>query len=134
MAPAKKRTFLSERAPKPVAAYSQAVIFDRLIFVSGQVPVDPATGRPVEGSLEQQAEQVLENLRLILEDAGSSLAQVLKVTVFLADINDYAAFNQVYSRYFASDPPARTALQAGALPLGLRLEIDAIAAMPGDAR
>lgn len=128
-----KRTFFSERAPKPVSAYSQAVIFDRLIFVSGQVPLDPATGRPVEGTLEQQVQRTLENLRLILEDAGSSLAHVLKVTVFLADINDYAAFNQVYARYFPSDPPARTALQAGALPLGLRLEIDAIAAMPGNA-
>lgn len=124
-----RRVFFTEKGPQPAAAYSQAIVFDRLIFVSGQVPIDPATGRFVHGPIEEQAKQTLENLRVILEEAGSSLGNVLKVTVFLRDMHDYRPFNEVYARYFPTDPPARTAVQAGALPLGVAVEIDAIACL-----
>ncbi len=124
-----KRVFFTDKGPRPAASYSQAVIFDRSVFVSGQVALDPSTGQLVKGTIEEEAERALENLRIILEEAGSSLARALKVTVFLADIADYRAFNEVYTRYFPSEPLARTAVQAGALPMGVRVEIDAIAAL-----
>jgi len=126
---ATRRVFFTDKGPRPAAAYSQAVICDRLIFVSGQVPIDPGTGKLVQGTLEEQADRTLRNLQAILEEAGSSLSNVLKVTVFLRDIEHYRAFNEVYARYFPADPPARTAVQAGALPLGVAVEIDAIACL-----
>jgi 2-iminobutanoate/2-iminopropanoate deaminase len=129
------RGVTTDRAPRPVGPYSQAVASGDWIFVSGQVPLDPATGALVEGEIEAQAERVLANLRAILEAAGSSLADVVRTTVYLADLGDFPRMNAVYARHFASEPaPARSTIQAARLPLGARIEIDAIAHRAGAAR
>lgn len=123
------REIVAAGAPKPVGPYSQAVALADLVFCAGQIPLDPATGRLVEGPIDVQTTRVLENLKAVVEAAGSSLARVVKVTVFLADLDDFAAMNAVYARYFASDPkPARTTIQAARLPAGARVEIEAVAA------
>jgi 2-iminobutanoate/2-iminopropanoate deaminase len=106
--------------------YSQAIICDGLLYVSGQGPVDPATGQVRRASIEEEARAALDNLRAIIEDAGYSLAGVLKTTCFLADMEDFARFNRVYAEYFPDDPPARTTVQAGRLPNDIKVEIDAI--------
>jgi 2-iminobutanoate/2-iminopropanoate deaminase len=122
-----KRIISTDRAPKAIGPYSQAVISGGLAFLCGQGPIDPATGRVVEGDVTAQTERVLQNLSAVLEASGSSTARVLKVTVFLADLNDFQKMNQVYSRYFPVDPPARTTVEAARLPLDILVEIDAIA-------
>jgi 2-iminobutanoate/2-iminopropanoate deaminase len=122
-----KRIISTDRAPKAIGPYSQAVISGGLAFLCGQGPIDPATGCVVEGDITAQTERVLQNLSAVLEACGSSLAQVLKVTVFLADLNDFRKMNQVYARYFPADPPARTTVEAARLPLDTLVEIDAIA-------
>jgi 2-iminobutanoate/2-iminopropanoate deaminase len=122
-----KRIISTDRAPKAIGPYSQAVISGGLAFLCGQGPIDPATGRVVEGDVTAQTERVLQNLSAVLEASESSLARVLKVTVFLADLNDFQKMNQVYSRYFPADPPARTTVEAARLPLDILVEIDAIA-------
>ena len=124
-----RRVVSTERAPKAIGPYSQAVIHGGLPFLSGQGPLDPATGRIVGDDTAQQTERVLENLKAVLEASGSSLAQVLKVTVFLKDLNDFQKMNQVYSRYFPAEPPARATIQAARLPLDTLVEIDAVAAI-----
>ncbi len=124
-----KRIISTDRAPKAIGPYSQAVISGELAFLCGQGPIDPATGRVVEGDITAQTERVLQNLGAVLEASGSALARVLKVTVFLADLNDFQKMNQVYSRYFPVDPPARTTVEAARLPLDTLVEIDAIAAV-----
>jgi len=121
----------SDNLPKPAGPYSPAVVFDRLVFVSGQGAKDPATGRLVGPDVESQTEQVLKNVAAILEAAGSSLSHVLRCGVFLTDMADFAAMNAVYGRAFGSNRPARTTVQVAALPSpGLRVEIDAIAYIP----
>jgi 2-iminobutanoate/2-iminopropanoate deaminase len=121
----------SETLPKPAGPYSPAVIFDRLVFVSGQAAKDPATGQLVGTDIEQQTEQVLKNIAAILQAAGSSLDHVLRCGVFLTDISDFAGMNAVYARVFGTNRPARTTVQVTALPMpGLRVEIDAIAYVP----
>ena len=122
-----KRIISTDRAPKAIGPYSQAVISGGLAFLCGQGPIDPATGRVVEGDVTAQTERVLQNLSAVLEASGSSLVRALKVTVFLADLNDFQKMNQVYSRYFPVDPPARTTVEAARLPLDILVEIDAIA-------
>jgi 2-iminobutanoate/2-iminopropanoate deaminase len=118
----------SSGAPAPVGPYSQAVLHAGLVFASGQIPLDPATGRLVEGPIEAQAERVLENLRAVLEQAGSSLGRVLRTTVYLVDLSLFPRVNAVYARYFTGEPrPARATVQVSALPLGAQLEIDAVA-------
>jgi len=97
------------------------------VFTSGQVGLDPATGKMVEGGTTAQARQIMENLRAILEAGKSDFSKVVKVTVYLSDINDFSAFNEVYSEYFPSDPPARSAFQVAALPLGAMVEIEMVA-------
>jgi 2-iminobutanoate/2-iminopropanoate deaminase len=125
-----KRVVLTSAAPAPVGPYSQAVVAGGLVFASGQIPLDPATGRLVGGEIEAQAERVLENLRAVLEAAGASLDQVVKTTVYLTDLALFPRMNAVYARYFAADPkPARSTVQVAALPLGAELEIDAIATL-----
>jgi 2-iminobutanoate/2-iminopropanoate deaminase len=124
-----KRIVSTDRAPKAIGPYSQAVVHGGLAFLCGQGPVDPATGRVVESDITAQTERVLQNLSAVLEASGSSLAQVVKVTVFLADMNDFQKMNQVYARYFPHDPPARTTVEAARLPLDILVEIDAIAAV-----
>lgn len=119
----------SEGAPKAVGPYSQAVVHQGLAYLCGQGPLDPATGRVVEGGIEEQTERVLQNLGAVLEASGSSFGQVLKVTVFLKDMNDFQKMNRVYSRYFPAAPPARSTVEAARLPLDTLVEIDAIAAV-----
>jgi len=115
-------------APLPVGPYSQAVAHGGLLFVSGQIPLDPDTQKLVAGEIEIQTERVLENLAAVLAAGGSSLAGVLRTTVYLSDLALFARMNAVYARYFDQDPrPARSTLQAAALPLGAKIEIDAIA-------
>ena len=117
----------TEAAPRAIGPYSQAVVAGGLVFASGQIPLDPSTGEFVEGGIAEQTEQVLRNLSEVLEAAGTGLSRVLKTTVFLADMNDFAAMNEVYGRYFAEEPPARSTVQAARLPRDARVEIDAVA-------
>jgi 2-iminobutanoate/2-iminopropanoate deaminase len=124
------RKIQSAGAPAPVGPYSQALAAGGFVFAAGQIPLDPASGRLVEGDIEEQTERVLANLGAVLEAAGSSLARVVRTTVYLADLADFPRMNEVYARHFASEPrPARTTIQAGRLPAGARIEVDAIAAL-----
>ena len=122
----KPTPFQSPRLPRPKAPYSQAVRAGDFLFISGQVGVHPTTNEMVLDSFEAQVEQTLENLKTIVEDAGRTLADVVKTSVFLADIEQFAAFNGVYKRYFGDAPPARSAFQASRLPFGALVEIEAI--------
>jgi len=125
--PPVKRVVHSDKAPGAVGPYSQAIRAGDYLFTSGQVGVDPATGRLVAGGIEAQTRQAMENLRAVLKAGGADFSRVVKATVYLADINDFAAFNGVYGSYFVSDPPARSAFQVAALPLGAAVEIEMIA-------
>jgi 2-iminobutanoate/2-iminopropanoate deaminase len=118
----------TEAAPQAIGPYSQAVSLGDFVFTSGQIPIDPKTGVFVEGGIAEQTEQVLRNLSEVLRAAGTSLEAVVKTTVYLADMNDFAAMNEVYGRYFSNEPPARSTVQAARLPRDARVEIDAIAA------
>ncbi len=122
-----KEVISTPRGPKAIGPYSQAIKAGGLIFVSGQVALDPATGKVVEGDITPQTERALENLKAIVEAAGSSLDRAVKATVFLKDLRDFAAMNEVYKRYFPSNPPARATVEVARLPLDLRVEIDLIA-------
>lgn len=113
-------------APQAIGPYSQAITLDNLVFCSGQIPLRP-DGSLVEGDITAQARQVLTNLQALLAAAGSSLDQVLKTTVFLADMNEFAAMNAVYAEFFTADPPARSTVQVARLPRDVRVEIEAIA-------
>ncbi len=125
------RPVQSDRLPKPVGPYSPGMIFDRLVFVSGQGATDPATGRVVADDVDAQTEQCLKNVAAILEAAGSGLQHVLRCGVFLIDMREFPKMNAAYQRTFGSHRPARTTIQAAALPGdGLRVEIDAIAYIP----
>ncbi|HEY0097699.1 MAG TPA: RidA family protein [Pyrinomonadaceae bacterium] len=117
----------TEAAPQAIGPYSQAVRIGNFVFTSGQIPIDPATGVFVEGGIAEQTEQVLRNLAEVLRAAGTSLEAVVKTTVFLADMDDFAAMNEVYARYFSNEPPARSTVQAARLPRDARVEIDVIA-------
>lgn len=117
----------TNRAPGAIGPYSQAIKAGGFVFVSGQIPTDPRTGQFVDGGVAEQTEQVLKNLSEILEAAGSSLGQVVKTTVFLADMSEFAAMNDVYGTYFTADPPARATVAAAGLPRNARVEIDAVA-------
>jgi 2-iminobutanoate/2-iminopropanoate deaminase len=117
----------TERAPQAIGPYSQAVRVAGFVFASGQIPIDPATGQFVPGGVAEQTEQVLRNLSAVLEAAGTNLESVVKTTVFLADMNDFAAMNEVYGRYFKEDAPARATVEAARLPRDARVEIEAIA-------
>ena len=121
----------SDAAPAPVGPYSQAVVHEGWIFLSGQIPLDPATGKLVPGGIEEQARRVLENLRAVLESAGASLADVVRTTIYLVDLAAFPRVNAVYAEHFRSQPlPARSTVQVAALPLGAAVEIDAIAVLP----
>ncbi len=117
----------TDKAPAAIGPYSQAVKAGGFVFLSGQVALNPASGQVVEGDVRAQTERVLQNLQAVLAAAGSSLAEVVKTTVFLADMNDFAAMNEVYGRFFPSDPPARATVQAARLPKDVQVEIDLIA-------
>jgi 2-iminobutanoate/2-iminopropanoate deaminase len=122
-----KQAVQTDKAPKPVGPYSQAIRAGNLVFVSGQGALDPATGQPKRDSVEVEARQVMENLKTILEAAGSSLDRVVKSTCYVTDLADFQTFNKVYGEYFQKDPPARTTIQAARLPLDFRVEVDVIA-------
>lgn len=117
----------TDRAPKAIGPYSQAVIANGFVFVSGQIPLDPATGQIVAGGIADQTAQVFENMKNVLEAAGSSLEQAVKTTVYLKDMGDFAPMNEVYGRYFPANPPARATVEAARLPRDVRVEIDCIA-------
>lgn len=125
-----REVIATTRAPAAVGPYSQAIKANGFVFTAGQLGLDPATGKLVEGDVTDQARQALKNLQAILEAAGSSLEQVVKVTVFLKDINDFKRVNEVYAEFFQANPPARSAVQVAALPLGGLIEIEAVAVAP----
>jgi 2-iminobutanoate/2-iminopropanoate deaminase len=122
-----KRVVLTDRAPRPVGPYSQAIVANGFVFVAGQVPIDPSTGKVVEGGIREQTRRVLENVKAILEAADSSLDRVVKVNVYLKRAEDFAAMNEVYSQYFPKEPPARTTVVAEMVREEFLIEIDVIA-------
>jgi len=122
-----RKAIVTEQGPKPVGPYSQAIVEGDFIFVSGQGPINPGTGSLELGDVRSETKRVFENLRAILEAAGSSLGQVMKCNVYLRDIKDFAAMNEVYATYFTAPFPARTTIQAGALPGGIAVEIECTA-------
>src|SRR3954467_7709497 len=117
----------TEKAPKAIGPYSQAISAGEDLFCSGQIPLDPATQQMVEGDIRVQTERVMENLSAVLAAAGVGFANVVKSTIFVADLGDFAAVNEVYGKRFPANPPARSTVQAAALPKGARVEIDVIA-------
>lgn len=122
-----KRVIATDRAPSAIGPYSQAIVAGGFIFCSGQIPLDPATGQLVEGDVAAQTHRVLQNLQGVLEFAGSSLSKVVKTSVFLRDMGDFAAMNAVYAEYFKDAPPARATVQAARLPKDVAVEIDCVA-------
>jgi len=124
-----KEIIATDRAPRAIGPYSQAVRTGNIVFASGQIPIDPATGEFVAGGIAEQTEQVLRNLSAVLEAASSGLNQIVKTTVFLADMNDFTAMNEVYGRFFGEHPPARATVQAARLPRDAKVEIEAIAVL-----
>jgi len=125
-----KKAIHSAKAPGAVGPYSQAILTGNLVFTSGQIAIDPAAGKLIEGGIREQTRQVMANLSAVLEEAGTDLTMAVKATVYLSDINKFAEFNQIYSEYFPSDPPARSAFQVAALPLDAMVEIELIATVP----
>lgn len=122
-----KRIILTKNAPAPIGPYSQGTAAQgELVFTAGQVAIIPSTGNLLDGDVRAQTRQTLENLKAVLEAAGSNLANVVKTTVFLKDMNDFPAMNEVYGQYFAESPPARTTVEASRLPRDVRVEIDAV--------
>jgi len=117
----------TDRAPQAIGPYSQAIKANGFIFASGQIPLDPAIMRIVEGGSEEQTGRVLENLKSVLEAAGSSLDRVVKTTVYLADMGEFAAMNEIYARYFGATKPARATVQVARLPRDVKVEIDVVA-------
>ena len=124
-----KDIVLTDRGPKPIGPYSQAVKSNGLLFVSGQVAIDPRSNEFVPGDIRQQTERALENLKGILEASGANLHHVVKTTVFLTDMNDFAAMNEVYGRFFTAAPPARSTVQVARLPKDALVEIEVIASL-----
>jgi len=123
-----KRIIFTEKAPRPAGPYSQAVEQNGILYIAGQVPIDPATGKLVEGSIQDQTEQVMNNIGVILEAAGYTFSDVVKSTCLLAEMSDFKAMNEVYGRFYPADPPARVAFAAKQLPLGALIEIETLAA------
>jgi 2-iminobutanoate/2-iminopropanoate deaminase len=127
-----KQIVKTKQAPQAIGPYSQAVRAGGFVFASGQIPLDPETGEFVAGGVAEQTEQVLRNLSAVLKAAGTSLERVVKTTVFLADMNDFVAMNEVYGRYFKEDAPARATVEAARLPRDARVEIEAVAETGSD--
>lgn len=123
-----KERIQTPRAPRPIGPYSQAIAVAGLVFCAGQGPIDPETGRLVEGGVTVQTERTLKNLGAVLEAAGLGFEDVVKTTCFLADMDDFKAFNEVYATFFGDPAPARTTIQAARLPLDILIEVEAIAA------
>jgi 2-iminobutanoate/2-iminopropanoate deaminase len=124
-----KQIIHTDSAPKAIGPYSQAIVSNGLVFLSGQIPLDPATGAIVEGGIEEQTVRVLENLKAVLEAAGATLDSVLKTTIYVKDLGDFAKVNEIYGRYFPANPPARATVEVARLPRDVKVEIEAIAAL-----
>ncbi|MGI8494725.1 MAG: RidA family protein [Pyrinomonadaceae bacterium] len=122
-----KEIISTDKAPGAIGPYSQAIKTGNLVFVSGQIPIDPKTGEFVSHDVAEQTEQVLKNLSAVLEAAGSSLNNVVKTTVFVADMNDFAVMNEIYAKYFSDNKPARATVQAARLPRDAKVEIECVA-------
>ena len=122
-----KEVIATTAAPAAIGPYSQAIKANGLLFTAGQIPLDPATGKLVEGDVTAQTERVMQNLAAVLAEAGSSFEQVVKTTCFLANLDDFAAFNIVYAKYFTAQPPARSTVQAARLPAGAQVEVECVA-------
>ncbi|MCE5296281.1 MAG: Rid family detoxifying hydrolase [Euryarchaeota archaeon] len=121
------KTVMTEKAPKPVGPYSQAIVSKGLVFCSGQIGIDPSTGKLVEGGIERETEQVLDNLRNVLDAAGSSMDKVLRCTIYVTEMSNFQKVNAIYGKRFQADPPARTTVGVIALPMKAMVEIDVIA-------
>lgn len=122
-----KKVVASNQAPQAIGPYSQAIISNGFVYLSGQIPLDPATGQMVPGGIAEQTTRVMENLKAVLEECGTSLDHVVKTTVYMKDLAEFAAMNEVYGRYFPTEPPARATIQVAALPRDAKVEIDCIA-------
>ncbi len=122
-----KEIIATDQAPRAIGPYSQAVRAGNLVFASGQIPIDPATGEFIPGGIAEQTEQVLKNLTAVFAAAGLTMNQIVKTTVFLTDMNDFTAMNEVYAKFFVENPPARATVQAARLPRDAKVEIEAIA-------
>ena len=122
-----KEVLHTDLAPAAVGPYSQAVASNNIIFTSGQIPINPKTGKIEAVTIEEQTEQVMKNLHYVLAQGGVAFDRVIKTTCFLADMNDFAAFNSVYGKYFPENPPARSCVQVASLPMGLKVEVEMIA-------
>ncbi len=128
MSGGRREAIYTDKAPRPVGPYSQGVVAGGcILFVSGQIPIDPETGELVKGSFEEQARRALENLKAVVEAAGGSMDDLVKVTVYITDMDRFGEFNKIYSEYFRSAPPARAVVEVSRLPLGVPIEIEAIA-------
>lgn len=125
-----KRVITTNNAPGAIGPYSQAIAIDNLLFVSGQIPIDPGSGEVKKGGIFEQSLQVLENLKGILEAGGTHMQNVVRTTIFLANMDDYATVNEAYAQYFPENPPARSTIQVSRLPKEVQVEIDAIAFVP----
>jgi len=122
-----KKTVYTKDAPEPIGPYSQAIQFNNLIFTSGQIPIDPVSGQFIDGDIKAQTKQTIRNIENILTAGGSDISKVIKVTVYLKDINEFAAMNEIYEEYFGKSKPARSTIEATKLPKGALIELDAIA-------
>ncbi len=127
-----KKVVVAEKAPKAIGPYSAGVTTGHLVFTAGQLGIDPAAGKLVEGGIQEQTRQALTNLKAVLEASGSGLDRVIKTTVFLKDMGEFSLMNEVYGTFFTEDFPARSAIQVAALPLGGAVEIEAVALLPCD--
>ena len=124
-----KEIIQTENAPAAIGPYSQGIKYGNMVFVSGQIPIDPASGELVEGDIKQQTRQVLNNVKAVLESAGTSLDNVLKATVFITNMDDFPLINEVYAEFFETAPPARACVEVSRLPKAVQVEIEAIAAI-----
>jgi len=123
-----RKVILTPKAPQPRGPYSQAVVHDGIIYISGQGPVDPVTNKIIRGTMEQETARTLENIKILVTEAGSKLENIIKITCFLSDMNDYVVFNNTYKKYFIEKPPARSTIEAK-LPAGMKIGMDAIVAL-----
>ena len=126
----KKKVIQTEKAPKAIGPYSQAIQAGSFLFISGQVPIDPSTGEAVGGDIRQQARQALENIKLILGSQRMTMQQVVKTTIFLKDMGNFSSVNEVYATYFPNEPPARSTIEVAKLPRNVDIEMEAIAIAP----
>ncbi|MCH2539478.1 MAG: RidA family protein [Anaerolineales bacterium] len=123
----KKKIISTDKAPAAIGPYSQATVAGNLVFTAGQIPLDPTTGELVTGGIEEQTHQVLQNIRSLLQVAGSNMESVTKTTVFMTNLDDFNGMNEVYAKYLANKPPARTTVQVSGLPMGANIEIECVA-------